>query len=144
MLGGPEPYQGQSAAGQPDATYQQSPQYPYTPEPEGYASAPQQYPPAYPGYYPGPMAQSTNGMAIASLVCSIVSYVFAPLIGALLGVIFGHIALSQLKTSEEQGHGFAVAGLVLGYIHLALVALLVVFIIVVFVIIGTSRFGSPS
>lgn len=139
MLGGPEPYQGQGASAQPEGTYQQNPQYP-----GGYMPAPPQYPPAapygtppYPAYYAGPMPQSTNGMAIASLACSIASFVIAPLIGAVLGVIFGHIALKQLRTSPEQGHGMAVAGLIIGYIHLALFVLLLL-LIIVFVIIGVS------
>lgn len=136
MLGGPEPYQGQGAPAQPDATYQQYPQYP-----GGYAPTPQQYPtyatPAYPGYYAGPMAQSTNGMAIASLVCSIAGFVIFPLIGAVLGVIFGHIALKQIKVSQEQGHGMAVAGLVMGYIQLAL-SLLAILLFILIIVIGSS------
>ncbi|MGZ3581579.1 MAG: DUF4190 domain-containing protein [Ktedonobacterales bacterium] len=139
MLGGPEPYQGQRAPAQPDAPYQpyqQNPQYP-----GDYPPAPPQYPaygtPPYSGYYAGPMPQSTNAMAIASLACSIASFFIAPLIGAVLGVIFGHMALKQLRTSPEQGHGMAVAGLIIGYIHLALFVLIVLFVLV-FVIIGLS------
>lgn len=134
MLGGPEPYQGQGAPAQPDASYPQYPQYP-----GGYAPAPPQYPsyatPAYPGYYAGPMPQSTNGMAIASLVCSISGFIIFPLIGAVLGVIFGHIALKQIKVSQEQGHGMALAGLVMGYIQ---IALLVLFILLLVVLIAIS------
>lgn len=136
MLGGPEPYQGQGASAQPNAAYPQNAQYP-----GDYPPVPPQYPaygtPAYPSYYAGPMPQSTNGMAIASLACSIASYFVLPVIGAILGVIFGHMALSQLKASQEQGRGMAVAGLVIGYIHLALFVLVLLFIIL-FVIIGIS------
>jgi len=62
---------------------------------------------------PAPMVyavpvQKTNSMAIAALVCS---FVLAP-----LGIIFGHIALSQIKHTGEDGRGFAIAGLVIGYI----------------------------
>ena len=74
---------------------------------------------AYYGAYPGPMAPSTSGWAIASLILSIASYVGLPLIGAILGVIFGHMALNEIKRSEGQlqGRGLAIGGLVLGYAH---------------------------
>jgi peptidyl-prolyl cis-trans isomerase B (cyclophilin B) len=65
------------------------------------------YPPTYDPYgYPRP--RPTNGMAIASLICA---FVFAP-----LGIIFGHISLSQIKRTGEEGHGLAVAGLVISYL----------------------------
>src|SRR5262245_45362530 len=47
-------------------------------------------------------------MAIASLICA---FVFAP-----LGIIYGHISLSQIKRTGEEGHGLAVAGLVISYL----------------------------
>ena len=53
-------------------------------------------------------AQRTNSMAIAALVSSLV---LAP-----LGIIFGHIALSQIKHTGEDGKGLAIAGLVIGYL----------------------------
>lgn len=142
MLGGPEPYQGQGASVPPEGTYQQNPQYP-----GDYPPAPPQYPaygaPPYPAYYAGPMPQSTNGMAIASLACSIASFFIAPFVGAVLGVIFGHMALKQLKTSPEQGHGMAVAGLIIGYIHLALFVLIVLFVMLV-LIVGVAASQSPN
>ncbi|OBK78244.1 peptidylprolyl isomerase [Mycobacterium sp. 1274761.0] len=64
-------------------------------------------PPPYDPYgYPPP--RPTNGMAIASLICA---FVFAP-----LGIVFGHISLSQIKRTGEEGHGLAVAGLVISYL----------------------------
>lgn len=55
---------------------------------------------------------TTNGLAIAALVGGIV---LAP-----LGIILGHISLSQIKRTGEQGRGLAVAGLVIGYIFTAI------------------------
>jgi peptidyl-prolyl cis-trans isomerase B (cyclophilin B) len=64
-------------------------------------------PPAPPPYgYPQP--RPTNGMAIASLICA---FLFAP-----LGIVFGHISLSQIKRTGEEGRGLAVAGLVISYL----------------------------
>ena len=49
-----------------------------------------------------------TALAIASLICA---FLFAP-----LGIIFGHISLSQIKRTGEEGHGLAVAGLVISYL----------------------------
>ena len=81
------------------------------------------YPARYDPYgYPGP--RPTNGMAIASLICA---FLFAP-----LGIIFGHISLSQIKRTGEDGHGLAVAGLVISYL---------ITIAGIFVLIGVMLFA---
>ncbi|MDF2581678.1 MAG: cyclophilin [Mycobacterium sp.] len=85
-----------------------------------YGSYPPGYPPAY-GYPPPP--KPTNALAIASLVCA---FLLAP-----LGVVFGHISLSQIKRSGEDGRGLAIAGLVIGYLLTVLGALVLVFTFVV-------------
>ena len=65
----------------------------------------------YPGYpypaYPYPPPR-TNSLAIASLVSA---FFFAP-----LGIVFGHLSLSQIRRSGEEGRGLAIAGLVIGYV----------------------------
>jgi len=124
--GGPEygPYQDQPyPAGQ--APYGQQPPYGEAPAP--YA---QQQPYAY-GYYQqgygGYMPQpGTNGLAIAAMILGIVWIYW---IGSLLAVIFGHIALSQTARTGQQGRGMAIAGVVLGWIGLALLACVIVFAI---------------
>lgn len=77
----------------------------------------------YPVHYgqpmPPPVSRPTNGLAIASLCCGIAAWVLVPLIGGLAAVICGHMAMSQIKRSGEQGHGMAVAGLILGWVNLA-------------------------
>ena len=73
-----------------------------------------------------PQAQpkgGTNGWAIASLVTGIVG--FFP-----LALIFGYVALSQIKKDPSiGGRGFAVAGVVLGWIQVGLVLVLILFIV---------------
>lgn len=66
-----------------------------------------------PGVVPSP-PQQTSGLAVASLICGCL---FFCLITPILAVIFGHLALSQIKRSGGQikGQGLAIAGLVLGY-----------------------------
>ena len=65
----------------------------------------------------------TNGLAIASLVLGILWLYW---IGSILAVVCGHVALHQMRTSGQSGRGLAIAGLVLGYVGLALIALLVI------------------
>ena len=75
---------------------------------------------------------STNGVATASLVFGIVSWFTCPLIGGLIAVICGHIAHSQIKRTGESGSGLATTGLVLGYIHIAVIGLgLIIWLFVV-------------
>jgi uncharacterized membrane protein len=65
----------------------------------------------------------TNGLAIASLVLGIL---FCTLIGGILSVIFGNLALGQIDRSygAQKGRGLAIAGIVLGWIGIALLAIL--------------------
>lgn len=62
----------------------------------------------------------TNNLAIVSLVAGILSWVLCPIIAAIVAVITGHVARGQIRTSGESGGGLALAGLILGYVHLVL------------------------
>ena len=64
----------------------------------------------------------TNGLAIASLVLGVL---FCTMIGAILAVIFGNLALGQIDQSygAQKGRGLAIAGIVLGWIGIALIGL---------------------
>jgi hypothetical protein len=73
-----------------------------------------------PGYgYPAPAA-STNGLAIASLVLSIVCLVG---IGSIVGIILGFVSRSQINRSRgtQRGAGLGLAGIIVGFVTLALV-----------------------
>ena len=50
---------------------------------------------------------TTNSMAQLSFTFSV--------LGGLLGIVFGHVALSQIKKSAEGGRKLAIAGIVIGY-----------------------------
>jgi hypothetical protein len=93
--------------------------------------------PAYgqPGYpqsatsgYAGSGTGPTNGLAIVSLVLSLLGLFFY--ITAIGGVICGHIARRQIREGHESGDGLALAGLIVGYIVLALGVVFIVFIVV--------------
>lgn len=65
------------------------------------------------------------GIAITSLVLGILAHVcFGPLT-AIPAVICGHIALTRIKQSQGAitGQGLAIAGLVLGYVNIAMFVL---------------------
>lgn len=72
----------------------------------------------------GPLARpgQTNTLAVVALVLGVVS--------GLLAIPFGHVALSQIRRTGEQGRGMAIAGLVLGYLSLAAIVALAVFVFV--------------
>jgi hypothetical protein len=76
-----------------------------------------------------PPSASTNGMAIASLVCSLVGCGCG--VGWILGVVFGIIALRQIKQTGQAGHGLALAGLIVGGIGIAFGVVYLIFIIIV-------------
>lgn len=58
-----------------------------------------------------PLPQTTNALAVVALV-------FALIGGALLAIVFGHVALSQIRRSNERGEGMAKAALIIGYLTL--------------------------
>jgi hypothetical protein len=125
------------------------PQYQQPAQP-GYPTDQPQYQqpgqPAYPAYpaYAGyttpvmPMGQKTNGLAIGSLVTSIAGVVFLFCWGGgailgLVGAILGHVSKRQIKERNEEGGGLATAGIIIGWISLALgvivFALLLIFVV---------------
>jgi len=70
-------------------------------------------------------ARSTNGMAIASMVLGILWIYW---IGSILALVFGYVAKGQIDRSagRQTGRGMAIAGIVLGYIGVGLLALFLV------------------
>lgn len=74
-------------------------------------------------------APKTNGFAIASLVLGIVWIYW---IGSIIAVIFGHVAIKQIKESgdTQTGRGMAIAGLVLGYVGIAVLAFFIVLVVI--------------
>jgi uncharacterized protein DUF4190 len=61
----------------------------------------------------------TNSLAVVALVSGILSWVVCPIVAAIVAVITGHVARSQIRRTGEGGGGLALAGLILGYVHLA-------------------------
>ncbi len=70
-----------------------------------------------------PEPPATNVYAVASLVLALAWVAF---VGSVLAVIFGHIAVAQIRASDgrEGGRGIAMAGLIVGYIGVGILAFL--------------------
>jgi hypothetical protein len=71
----------------------------------------------------------TNGKAVGSMVCGLLTFVTAGLTG-LPAVVLGHMARGEIRRSGERGEGFALTGLVLGWMSVGGWALIVTILIV--------------
>lgn len=95
------------------------------PPPPGYTPPPP--PPGYSAYSASPVPQKTNGLAVASLVLSLVGVIpcfWWFQVPGLLGLIFGVVSRNQIKRSNgmQKGAGLAIAGLVIGIVLLVICA----------------------
>ncbi|MDQ1609332.1 MAG: hypothetical protein QOE16_2064, partial [Microbacteriaceae bacterium] len=66
----------------------------------------------------GKPAERTNPLAIASLIVVFFS--------SLIGLILGHVALSQIKRSGENGRGLALAAVIVGWTFTGVVIVIAV------------------
>ncbi|MRH86064.1 DUF4190 domain-containing protein [Nocardia sp. SYP-A9097] len=149
---GPQPLQ------YPPVNPPSQPQYPNYPPPQpnpsggfaqpnsgGFAQPapgqPYNYQPGYQPYgYQAP-GLGTNGLAIASLIVSVLGlstlfFCFLP-IGSLVGLVLGVVALNQVKQSGQDGRGLAQGGIWVGAAGLALG-------IVLWLILGAAFIGAGS
>lgn len=67
--------------------------------------------------YEGP--NPTNPFAVISFILSLFG-------GSILAVIFGHVAMSQIRKTKESGTGLAQAGLIIGYITIGIIVIFVI------------------
>ncbi len=101
--------------------------------PPGAGTFPYGAPPGYPPNYPpgGQYApvRGTNGLAVASLVCSCVGIIPGiGLLGVILGITFGFIARAQIRRTggTQDGAGLALAGIIIGFVITAIWAIFLV------------------
>ncbi|WP_341934260.1 DUF4190 domain-containing protein [Microbacterium sp. LWO14-1.2] len=107
-----------------------------------YGAPPQQQP--YGAAYPAsiyPASRPTSGLAITSLICGIAGLVLfwavIPLIASIVAVITGHMALRQTKADPSVGgRGMAFAGLIMGYVMVAVLAIGIVTTVISFLFLG--------
>ena len=76
-----------------------------------------------------PPSRSTNGFAVASLVLGILWLWW---VGSILALVFGYIGKGQIDRSPatESGRGLAVAGIVLGWVGVGILALVIILFLV--------------
>jgi hypothetical protein len=108
-----------------------------TAAPQSYAPQQPYMPPAVPqpGIYTTP-TPPTSTAATVSLICGVLAYFALPLIGAIIAVVAGHMGRNEIRNSGGQigGSGFATAGLILGYVQLALLVVGCIFFALLLVI----------
>jgi hypothetical protein len=95
-------------------------------------ATPQWATPGQSAYAPASLPNSTA--AVISLVFGVLTWLpILPAIGAIVAVVAGHIARRQIRESNGQlgGSGMALAGLILGYSQIAVLALVICAIIAI-------------
>jgi hypothetical protein len=75
------------------------------------------------------MQTKTNGLAIASLVLGILWLYW---VGSVLALIFGYVSKRQIDDSNgmQTGRGLAIAGIVLGWIGVAVLVILLIALLI--------------
>lgn len=69
----------------------------------------------------------SNSNAIVSFVFGILSWIVLPVFGAIVAIVTGHIAR---RDPEGRDQGFALAGLIMGYLSLAFTVIMVILVAV--------------
>ena len=134
-------------------------QPPYPQQPAAPPPYPQQpgYPPQQPGYptygapgYPPPgygVSRQNEGLAVASMVIGIVSFVLAcgygiGLLGSPVALVMGRVSMKRIDQSGGQlgGRGMAQAGFVMGGIGTVLLVLVIIAVVVVIIVAANGGF----
>jgi hypothetical protein len=102
---------------------------------------PQPYRPQAPMPYVG---MPTNTLAVVSLAAGISAFVITHFIGAGVAILTGHIARRQIRETGEGGGGFALAGLILGYVYYALLVLVLIVVVLFLLGLGALFVGTSQ
>jgi type IV pilus assembly protein PilA len=80
---------------------------------------------AFPPLPGPPVTPTTSGLAIVSLVCGVLFFIFPSAVAA---IIFGHLSQSDIRRSggRKTGAGMALAGLILGYVGVAIIPFILI------------------
>lgn len=101
--------------------------------PSHYGQQPYGQQPYSPFAAPQLKPETTNTLAIVSFVLAFFVSIAA--------VITGHLALSQIRRTGEKGRGFALAGVILGYVSMATTVIAVIVAITFWGVIGPAFMG---
>lgn len=138
----PHPGQGpaQGPAQGPDERQTQAQGQPPYPQPPYQAQVPAQ-PPVYGSPVPAAPAQvyPKNDLAVWSLVLGIAGIVLScGLITGIPAIIVGNLARQAVRKGEANNDGMAVAGVILGWVSVALGAIAVVLFVIWLVVFGST------
>lgn len=101
-----------------------------------------------PGMVVAPQTQ-TNTLAVVSLV-SALGAPFGHLIGVggitliIVSIVTGHMARAEIRKTGEQGAGLALAGLIISYVHLAVIAVVLIFFFGLILALIAGIFGAVT
>ena len=90
-----------------------------------------------------PSGPRTSTMALVSLIGGITGWTILPFLGAIVAIITGHMAKSEIKKSSGMltGDGLATAGLIMGYVNIALGVCLLCLFLIFPLVFGVSFFS---
>jgi uncharacterized membrane protein len=88
---------------------------------------------------------NNNGKAVASLVLGIFGLVSCPIISSIIGLILGYQARREIAASGgwQTGESLAKAGIIIGWIGIAIYVLLFV-VIAIIAAVSSSTFSLPA
>ena len=101
---------------------------------DAYQQNPYQAPPAPNGGYGAPAQR--NSLALVALILGIAGFFTG--IASIGAIVVGHISLSQIKKTGEEGRGMALWGTILGYVVVVGGILLAIGFVVLFGALATS------
>jgi hypothetical protein len=79
-------------------------------------------------------APQTSGLAIGSLVSSVLGIFMCFFVGQIVGIVLGHMARKEIRASQGRitGDGLATAGIITGWVGIVLDVLIVLFMVFFF------------
>ena len=88
---------------------------------------------AYPGFTP---KAPTDGLAVGAFITSLAGLVLAaacgfPILACPVGAVLGHVSLNRIARTGAEGRGFALAGIIIGWIGTGLIVLGIAILIAV-------------
>lgn len=77
--------------------------------------------------------RGTNGKAIASVILGVIGLTGVPFMASIVALILGYMARGEIAETGQEGKGLATAGIILGWVGIAVFVLAVAFFSFVFV-----------
>lgn len=73
----------------------------------------------------------TNAFAVVAIILAFIQ--------PIAGIVFGHLALGQIKRNGDSGRGLALTGLILGYLYVAFIVMFVLFYVsLIAILVGSA------